>query len=101
MSVSPTRSSDGGVLEVRDLTKRYDSPDGERLLVVDVPHFRMAAGEHVGLRGPSGSGKTTFLNLLAGILQADAGEVRIDGRPMTGIGEAERDRLRAERLQRR
>jgi len=103
LTVAGARAPDGGVtdgqvLEVRGLTKHYDSPDGERLLVVDVPRFQMAAGEHVGLRGPSGSGKTTFLNLLAGILQADAGEVRIDGRPMTGIGEAERDRLRAERL---
>jgi putative ABC transport system ATP-binding protein len=86
------------VLEVRDLTRSYVSPEGERALVVDVPHFQMAAGEQVGLRGPSGSGKTTFLNLIAGILQADAGEVRIDGRPMTGVGESARDRLRAERM---
>lgn len=86
------------VLEVRDLRKHYVSPEGERTPVVDVPHFQVAAGEQVGLRGPSGSGKTTFLNLVAGILQADSGSVHIDGRAMTGVSESARDRLRAERV---
>jgi len=86
------------VLEVRDLRKSYRSPEGEHTLVVDVPSFRMASGEQVGLRGPSGSGKTTFLNLVAGILQADGGSVHVDGGPMTGVSESARDRLRAERM---
>jgi len=84
------------VLEVRDLARQYTSPEGERTPVIEVAHFAMAHGEQVGLRGPSGSGKTTFLNLVAGILQADAGQVLIDGRAMTGVTESKRDRLRAE-----
>jgi putative ABC transport system ATP-binding protein len=86
------------VLDVRDLVKGYVSPDGERSTVIDVPAFSMAHGEHVGLRGPSGSGKTTFLNLIAGILQADSGRILMDGRDMTALPEAGRDRLRAECL---
>ena len=84
------------VLEVRELVKSYVSPDGERSTVIDVPAFSMHGGEHVALQGASGSGKTTFLHLIAGILQADRGRIHIDGREMTALAEAGRDRLRAE-----
>jgi ATP-binding cassette subfamily C protein len=40
------------------------------------------AGEVTALIGPSGSGKTTLVDLLAGLLRADAGEIRIDGVPL-------------------
>lgn len=84
------------VLDVRDLEKSFVSPEGERSLIIDVPAFSMQPGEQVGLRGPSGSGKTTFLNLIAGILQADKGHIHIDGRDMTALSEPRRDSLRAE-----
>ena len=86
------------MLAVSDLKKSFTAPDGERLLVVDVPAFALAAGEQVALRGESGSGKTTFLNLIAGILAADEGRVTIDGAKMTALRESARDRLRAEKL---
>jgi ATP-binding cassette, subfamily C, bacterial CydD len=41
--------------------------------------LRVAPGEHVALLGPSGSGKTTLLALLAGLVPATGGTVRIDG----------------------
>lgn len=86
------------VLEVEKLKKSYRSPDGETSAVVDVPRFSLAGGEQIALQGESGSGKTTFLNLIAGILQADEGKIRIDGAEMTTLGEAGRDALRARTL---
>ncbi len=83
------------VLEVADLTKSYSAPDGGRTLIIDVPSFRLDAGEQVALAGSSGSGKTTFLNLIAGILQADGGSITVAGHRVTGVSEAERDRVRA------
>jgi ABC-type lipoprotein export system ATPase subunit len=50
------------VLDIRDLTKSYVSPEGERTLVIDVRAFHLAKGEQAALQGSSGSGKTTFLN---------------------------------------
>ncbi len=86
------------VLLVRGLRKAYASPDGEVLPIVDIEAFALAAGEQVALRGASGTGKTTFLNLVAGILPADSGEILVAGQSMTGGGESHRDRLRGSRI---
>src|SRR5882724_4633127 len=83
------------LLEIRNLTKAYARPGGGIHRVVEVADFSLAAGEQLALRGESGSGKTTFLNLIAGILAADGGSIRLDGRDVTALGEAGRDRLRA------
>lgn len=86
------------MLSVTELKKSFVSPEGQRVEIVNVARFDLAAGEQVALRGESGSGKTTFLNLIAGILAADAGKVAIDGAEMTALSEPKRDRLRAEKL---
>ena len=83
------------VLEVEALKKAYTSPDGERHLVLDLEAFTIEEGEQVALRGASGSGKTTFLNLVAGVLQADSGRILLAGHEITALGEAARDRVRA------
>ncbi len=44
---------------------------------LNVPSFEVKAGECVAIVGPSGCGKTTFLHLIAGVLQAKAGEVTV------------------------
>src|SRR5262249_39703836 len=97
-AASSLQSFTAFMLAVADLKKSFVAPDGERVHIVDVPAFGVAAGEQVALRGESGSGKTTFLHLIAGILAADSGRVTIDGAEMTMLGEARRDRLRAEKL---
>jgi putative ABC transport system ATP-binding protein len=84
------------VLQISDLKKSFASPDGgERTTVVDIPAFELNDGQQMALQGSSGSGKTTFLNLIAGILQADAGRIVLAGQDMAALREAERDRLRA------
>ncbi|MGE3312739.1 MAG: ABC transporter ATP-binding protein [Limisphaerales bacterium] len=83
------------LLEIRDLRKTYTTPDGGKLVVVDVPRFDMDPRRQVALSGESGSGKTTLLHLIAGILAPDSGSVRLDGVELAGLGEAARDRVRA------
>ena len=86
------------LLDVTGLQKSFLSPEGESTLIVDVPRFQLAEGEQVAVRGASGSGKTTFLNLIAGILQADKGTIVLAGQTMTSLSESGRDRVRAKTI---
>jgi ABC-type lipoprotein export system ATPase subunit len=86
------------LLDVTGLQKSFLSPDGDTTLIVDVPRFQLAEGEQVAVRGASGSGKTTFLNLIAGILQADKGTIVLAGQTITALSESGRDRLRAKTI---
>ena len=58
--------------------------DGRR--VVDLVSLDVARGEVVGLVGANGSGKTTLVRTIAGLLQAESGVVRIDGRLASDAG---------------
>jgi ABC-2 type transport system ATP-binding protein len=72
---------DEPVLVCRDLRKAY----GE-LTAVDGVGFTVAEGETYGLLGPNGAGKTTTISMIVGILARDAGEVVVDGEPLTRTG---------------
>jgi ABC-2 type transport system ATP-binding protein len=68
---------DEPVLVCAGLRKTY----GERVAVDDVG-FTIARGETYGLLGPNGAGKTTTISMVCGLLDRDAGEVTVAGRPM-------------------
>jgi len=63
------------MLEVVGLRKSYGD-----LVAVDGVSLRAGKGESIGLLGPNGAGKTTTVSIIAGLVRADAGEVRINGR---------------------
>jgi iron(III) transport system ATP-binding protein len=63
-------------LELRDLTKRYAASAGA---AVDGIGLSVEQGEFICLLGPSGCGKTTTLRMIAGFLDPDAGEIRVNG----------------------
>ena len=67
------------VLEVRGLSKHFGG-----IAAVNGVSFAVHAGEILGLIGPNGSGKSTLFNCILGQLAPSSGEVRIDGRPITG-----------------
>jgi ABC-2 type transport system ATP-binding protein len=69
------------LLQVSGMRKRY----GEQIALDDIS-FALRPGEVLGLIGPNGAGKTTFLETIAGLLPADAGEVRWCGAPLS-LGE--------------
>ena len=66
------------MLEVSDLRKIYGAT-----VAVDGISFSVAPNEIVGLLGPNGAGKTTTINMVLGVLEPDAGSIRIDGRDLT------------------
>jgi ABC-type nitrate/sulfonate/bicarbonate transport system ATPase subunit len=71
-------------IEIRGVAKRY--AEGEGGLVLDAIDLAIQDNEFVTLVGRSGCGKTTLLNVVAGLVAPSSGEVRIDGRPVTGPG---------------
>src|SRR5260370_22248475 len=77
------------VLEVRDLTKSFGG-----IRAVDGVSFAVHEGEILGLIGPNGSGKSTLFNCILGQLAPTSGEVRADGRRITGMRPCDLNRLR-------
>ncbi len=78
------------MLEFERAHKRYEVP-GEVIHAVQDVSLRVLAREFVALFGPSGSGKTTLLLLAAGLLRADEGSVRFEGRDLRTL--SKRDAL--------
>lgn len=76
--LSVTEGSAG--LEVRNLRKSYR----KRLVIRDVS-LELRRSEVVALLGPNGSGKTTCFYAIAGLVDAEAGQVIVDGRDVTGL----------------
>jgi putative ABC transport system ATP-binding protein len=86
------------MLVLTEVKKSFTEPDGSPLPILDIPEFRLAAGEQIAMVGRSGCGKTTLLHIIAGIARPDSGKVEIDGTDITRLSEHQRDRFRADRL---
>lgn len=69
------------MISIKGLAKSF----GEKQVIKDLD-LDVESGEVVGLVGPSGIGKSTLLNIVAGFLMPDSGEVSIDGRVVTRAG---------------
>jgi putative ABC transport system ATP-binding protein len=82
------------VIEVRDLAFAYGDGDFELRLA----DLRIGAGATAAFVGPSGCGKTTLVHLIAGILRPARGRIAVFGRDLGEMGEAERRRLRIQRI---
>ena len=85
------------LLSVRDLTKSYRAA-GEQVAVLRGVNLEIAPGERVALTGESGSGKSTLLHLIAGLDQADGGDIRLAGAAIGALTDAGRAALRRDRL---
>ena len=76
------------VLRADSLRKSFKSR-----AVVDGVSLEVASGEVVGLLGPNGAGKTTCFYMIVGLVPADAGRIRLDGRELTPLPIHRRARL--------
>jgi len=76
------------LLEVDNLVKKYGD-----LTAVDGLSFNVQPGEAFGLLGPNGAGKSTTMMMVCGLLAADSGEVRLEGRRLDRMHPQSRQRM--------
>jgi lipoprotein-releasing system ATP-binding protein len=81
------------VLEARALAKTYRDA-GRNVEVLRGVELTVERGDRIAIIGASGSGKTTLLQCLGGLDEPTSGEVWVTGQAMSGLGDAERGRLR-------
>ncbi|MGN6323748.1 MAG: ABC transporter ATP-binding protein [Dyella sp.] len=81
------------VLEVRDVSKSVNGPEG-RLDILSNVAMQVSPGESFAIVGASGSGKTTLLGLLAGLDTPTRGSIHLDGHALEQLDEEARADLR-------
>lgn len=67
------------MIEIRDLHKRFGNQ-----VVLDGVNLTIETGATVAIVGPSGTGKSVLLKIITGLLEADSGDVLVNGCSMTG-----------------
>jgi branched-chain amino acid transport system ATP-binding protein len=78
----------GAPLALHGVSKRFG-----QVVVADQLSLTVGAGELLGIVGPNGAGKTTVFGMISGDIRPDAGEIELDGRPITALAPAARTRL--------
>ena len=86
------------VVEVENVTRTYEEKGMPPARALRGVSLAIEKGEFMALAGPSGSGKTTLLNIIGGIDAASSGEVRVDGRPLSGLSRNQLADLRRDRI---
>jgi putative ABC transport system ATP-binding protein len=86
-------NSDMVVMELKNITKIFDSPAGESVVLKDI-NFKINRGEFISIVGPSGSGKSTLLNIIGVLDKPTSGEVIINGFNILSLNESEIAQMR-------
>jgi ABC-type lipoprotein export system ATPase subunit len=86
------------MISLRGVSKTYAAKRGPAVAAVDDVDLEVNAGEFLVITGRSGSGKTTLLNLIAGLTTPTAGRILLDGVDLWSFSDADRSRLRNERV---
>lgn len=81
------------VLEFINVTKSYQDGNKE-IEALKETNFKIEEGQFIAIIGPSGSGKSTFLTLAGGLQTPSKGQIIINGKDYTNLGEKERAKLR-------
>src|SRR5262245_34035438 len=75
---SPSSPIAGPVIEVRGIYRRFGSTQA-----LDGASLALRPGEVHALIGENGAGKSTLIKIMTGVDQPDAGEILVDGEPVT------------------
>lgn len=82
------------ILEVQNITKEVNSPEGVLTILKDV-NLTINSGDVTSIVGPSGSGKTTLLAIMAGLDLPSRGRIKLIGHEITTMNEDKRAQVRS------
>jgi ABC-type lipoprotein export system ATPase subunit len=92
-------ASEGPLLRLQNITRRYEGPDGGGALrVLDGVSLEVGRGEALAIVGPSGSGKSTLLQIIGTLDRPSSGEVVLDGQDLGQLDEAALAEVRNRRI---
>lgn len=83
--LAPSNDSSLPLVELRDVCKTYGEGKSKTSILRNI-NLTVKEGEFIAIVGFSGSGKTTLISTIAGLIQADNGEVLKQGKPITAPG---------------
>ncbi len=81
------------MLELQNITKRFNAGTVDETTVFDNFNFKIEEGEFVSVIGSNGSGKTTLLNLVCGSMKADEGKILFNKKDITSVSEFKRAKI--------
>ncbi len=76
---------DEPIFEVKEISKKFQLPNGHVLNVLDKISFALYPNEVLAIIGPSGCGKSTLLRIIAGLIPATSGEIFYHGKKCVGL----------------
>jgi len=89
----------GPLLQLQNVSKRFDSPEsGEHLEVLRGINLELARGASLAIVGPSGSGKSTLLNIIGTLDRPSSGTVVLSGRNLSSLTDEELAAVRNEKI---
>jgi len=80
---SPTAQPQQSILVVDDVSKRFDTPEGQ-IVAIERMSFTVAPGEFLAVIGPSGCGKSTLFNIIGGLTDGYEGRITVAGETVSG-----------------
>ena len=81
---------------LRGVSKTFDGK--RKVTALDGVDLSIAKGEMASIVGPSGSGKSTMLNLIGGLDHPSAGELELDGQPLSKLSDDDLTRVRRDKI---
>jgi ABC-type lipoprotein export system ATPase subunit len=86
------------LLELTDITKRYDVKDTEAAPVLKEISLTVQPGETLAIVGPSGSGKSTLLNIIGSLDEPTSGTVLLEGQDIASLNDKELAAIRNQKI---